>query len=774
MVARAQAVAAELDALGRSRSAQLATEATAVADFLRWLVDGAFVFLGYREYGLTTLGPAAMVQLRAGSGLGLLRREERSAFRDARRTDELPAWMRARLSPGRLLTVAKTIAEAPVHRRAHMDDIGVKQLDREGHVMGERRFVGLFTSKAHAEEAAEVPMLRRLLRQILAAERVVPGSHDHKAIVAVFHALPNASAPGAVPPPAEDELREAVAAIVRGWEERLRAALLERHGEEEGERLARRYAHAFSRAYRAAVAVERAADDVVLLDAAARDGVHIVIANQAETTTALRFYLVREPLVLSEFMPVLENLGLRVLAEDQESVTPAGAPRQSVQTFFVQDRAGRRLDPEVVGPRLTGALLALGAGRAESDALNRLVIEAGLDWRAVACLRSYCGDAVQVGLATRGAAIASLADPPQPARLLFARFAARFRPDAATEDPAALRRRFVESLDGVQALRDDLLLRALGDVVEATVRTNFYAPGPERDHIAIKIRAADLAHLPPPRPLYEIYVHAPTMEGIHLRAGLVARGGIRLSDRPEDFRTEILGLMKTQTVKNALIVPTGAKGGFVVKGKTPVVEAYTTLVRGLLDLTDNLVAGRVVHPRGLVIHDEEDPYLVVAADKGTAALSDVANLLAAEYGFWLGDAFASGGTHGYDHKALGITARGVWESVRTHFRELAVDADTAPLTVAGIGDMSGDVFGNGMLRSPHVLLRAAFDHRHVFLDPDPDPVASFAERQRCCRAALGWDGYDPAVLSAGGAGGSRTPQRGRLAPGAQRVPRPAT
>ncbi|HYY05230.1 MAG TPA: hypothetical protein VE997_01535, partial [Candidatus Limnocylindria bacterium] len=445
MVARAQAVAAELDGLGRSRSPQLATEATAVADVLRWLVDGAFVFLGYREYGLTTLGPATMLQLRAGSGLGLLRREERSAFREARRLDELPAWVRARLSPGRLLTVAKTLAEAPVHRRAHMDDLGVKQLDRDGRVVGERRFVGLFTSKAHSEEAAEVPLLRRTLRQILAAERVVPGSHDHKAIVAVFNALPKeelfastpaelraelatilagaetddvvvtvgprgdgqrlvvlvgmprerfsgearerirerlaarlggalldehlvlgdgerpilhfAFTPGAEPPPAEDELREAVAAVVRGWEERLRTVLLERHGEEEGGRLAARYARAFSGAYRAAVGVERAADDVVLLDAAAREGVRIVVRNESATITALRFYLARDPLVLSEFMPVLENLGLRVLAEDQEVVTSAGAPRQSVQTFFVQDRAGHRLDPGSAGPRLTAALL---------------------------------------------------------------------------------------------------------------------------------------------------------------------------------------------------------------------------------------------------------------------------------------------------------------------------------------------------------------------------------------------------------------------------------
>src|SRR6266849_6426990 len=257
------------------------------------------------------------------------------------------------------------------------------------------------------------------------------------------------------------------------------------------------------------------------------------------------------------------------------------------------------------------------------------------------------------------------------------------------------------------------------------------------------------------------------MEGIHLRAGKVARGGIRLSDRPEDFRTEILGLMKTQTVKNALIVPTGAKGGFVVKRKTPVVEAYKTLVRGLLDLTDNLVAGRVAHPCGLVIHDEEDPYLVVAADKGTAAFSDVANAVAAEYGFWLGDAFASGGAHGYDHKALGITARGAWECVRTHFRELAVDADTAPLTVAGIGDMGGDVFGNGLLRSPHLGLRAAFNHLHVFLDPSPDAARSFAERERLFRAGLGWDAYDPTALSPGGAVLPRAAKRVTVSPEAQ-------
>src|SRR5205814_5450201 len=282
-------------------------------------------------------------------------------------------------------------------------------------------------------------------------------------------------------------------------------------------------------------------------------------------------------------------------------------------------------------------------------------------------------------------------------------------------------------------------------------RTNFFARGPADDYVALKLHAAELAALPRPRPLYEIYVHAATMEGIHLRAGKVARGGIRFSDRPEDFRTEILGLMKTQTVKNALIVPTGAKGGFVVKGKTPVVEAYQTLVRGLLDLTDNLVGGRVVHPRGLVIHDEEDPYLVVAADKGTATFSDIANAVAAEYGFWLGDALASGGPAGYDHKKMAITARGAWESVKRHFRELGVNTQASDFSVAGIGDMSGDVFGNGMLLSRHIRLVAAFDHRHIFLDPDPDPESSFAERERLFRLPRSsWADYDASLISAGG------------------------
>jgi len=862
MVARAQAVAGELEALARGGAGPIAAEATAVADFLRWLVDGAFVFLGVREYGLVD----GILRLRAGGGLGILRRDERSAFRAGRRLDELPEWVRARLVGARLLTVAKTLAEAPVHRRAAMDDVLVKQLDADGRVIGARRFLGLFTGKAYAEEAAEIPLLRRVLRQILAAEHVVPGSHDHKAIVAVFNALPKSAlfagsaeelrgqiqtilaaaraedvavsvhggpetqratvlvvmprerfsdearaairdaiasrvegrlleervvfvegdrallhlafAAGVAPPPPVDQLSAAVAAVVRTWEEAVSDALVARRGAE-GARLAARWVPTFPPAYRAETTVERAVADIELLDAVVRDGTpRIVLRDDARmpARTELRFYLAGAPLVLSEFMPVLEDLGLRALAEDQVVATPAGGPSCAVQSFFVQDRRGQPLAADAVGARLVDALLAVHGRRIRSDVLNRLVVEAGLDWRAVDCLRAYRGYAVHAGLAARPVALAALAGHPESARLLYECFAARFRPDGAGADADALARRFVESLEAVQSLRDDVFLRALFDVVRATVRTNAFAPGAPRPYVALKIRSADLTQLPPPRPLYEVYVHAATMEGIHLRAGKIARGGIRWSDRPEDFRTEILGLMKTQIVKNAIIVPTGAKGGFVVHGDTPVVDAYRTLVRGLLDLTDNVVAGRVVHPRGLVVHDEEDPYLVVAADKGTAAFSDVANAIAAEYGYWLGDAFASGGSHGYDHKALGITARGAWECVRTHFRELGVDADTAPLTVAGIGDPSGDVFGNGMLRSRNLRLRAAFNHVHVFLDPDPDPARAYAERARLLRAGRGWDAYDPLALSRGGAVLPRAAKRIVLSPEAQAMlglPEPA-
>ena len=379
--------------------------------------------------------------------------------------------------------------------------------------------------------------------------------------------------------------------------------------------------------------------------------------------------------------------------------------------------------------------LGVWAGTVENDGLNRLVLHAGLEVRDVVIVRALCQYLRQAGVRFTDAYLAdTLHDNAEAVRLLVARFHARLDPTRARDD--ALEGRHLEerldedlarTIDAVASLDADRILRALWQLVRATMRTNAYLG---EAHLACKFDPTALDFLPKPHPQHEIWVASPSVEGVHLRAGDIARGGIRWSDRREDFRTEVLGLMKAQTVKNAVIVPTGAKGGFYVK-RGESKAAYQTFIRGLLELTDNRIAeagtaegtvGAVVPPPDVVRRDGDDSYLVVAADKGTGAFSDVANSLAAEYGYWLGDAFASGGSAGFDHKEMGITSRGAWLSVKTHFRALDVDADTARLTVVGIGDMSGDVFGNGLLRSPHVQLVAAFDHRHVFVDPDPDPA----------------------------------------------------
>jgi glutamate dehydrogenase len=411
--------------------------------------------------------------------------------------------------------------------------------------------------------------------------------------------------------------------------------------------------------------------------------------------------------------------------------------------------------------RLADALRALSEGRSTDGAINALVLTAGLTWREVEVLRGLRNHLQQIrphyNLDTVNSVVLSNA---RVAKALYRAFEAKFDP-AIAERQAAMRRAQEEldqALDAVRNLMDDEVLRALANLISASVRTNFFQR-PERPVIAIKVASAKVEGMPSPKPLYEIYVHARKLEGIHLRGGKVARGGIRWSDRHDDFRTEILGLMKTQMVKNAIIVPVGAKGGFVLKGELPprpaldayLVDRYREFISGLLDVTDNIVDGRVVHPPEVVLHDEDDPYLVVAADKGTAHLSDTANAASKHYGFWLGDAFASGGSVGYDHKKVGITARGAWECIKHHFQNLGVDVDIEPFTAVGIGDMSGDVFGNGMLLSRSIRLIAAFNHQHVFLDPAPDAEKSFAERERLFHLPRsGWRDYQPSLISKGG------------------------
>ncbi|HZX88353.1 MAG TPA: NAD-glutamate dehydrogenase domain-containing protein, partial [Reyranella sp.] len=480
----------------------------------------------------------------------------------------------------------------------------------------------------------------------------------------------------------------------------------------------------------------------------------------------LRLFHPKAPLALSDILPLAENLGLRVLSE-APFLLKSGDQAVALQVLSVETADKSPVDLAQAGPRFAEALDKVWARALESDGLNRLVLGAGLAWREVAILRTYAKYLRQAGIAfSQDYMERVLSSYPAIARLAVDLFLARFDPvlgeaasDARKQKLDALEAEITGALEGVATLDEDRILRRFLNAVRCTLRTNYWQAG--KDWIAIKIDSRAIDELPAPRPLVEIFVYSPRMEGIHLRGGRVARGGIRWSDRREDFRTEILGLMKTQMVKNAVIVPVGSKGGFYVK-RPPVggtreqvqaegIACYQTLIRGLLDITDNYVGDGIRPPADVVRHDPDDPYLVVAADKGTATFSDIANALAQEYGFWLDDAFASGGSAGYDHKKMGITARGAWESVKRHFRELGQDIQTTPFTVTGVGDMSGDVFGNGMLLSRHIKLVAAFDHRHIFIDPAPNPATSWDERKRLFDLPRSsWMDYDKSLLSAGG------------------------
>jgi len=596
-------------------------------------------------------------------------------------------------------------------------------------------------------------------------------------------------------PPSAAQLRAIeteVSQLARTWQDRLREELIERFGERRGQALAQRWAGAFSLHYKASTTVARAAGDIERIESLLEGGQNfsVELARQgggdgaAAPASELRMFEVGESLRLSDIMPMLSNFGITVISEEADELridSGGTAVRAFVQSFRVQDAHGAALESISGAAMLPEALTAVRSGQTEDGPLNALVLDAGLGWREIALLRTYVAAAFQMRLAPALPALRRvLLVNPKLARMLVEMFRLRMDPAGAVSGDAryaGLRTAYLEALGAVDNIADDRLARALLGMVEATVRTNYFRT-PPAPYITLKFESAGIPNLPDTPPLYEIHIDSPTMQGCHLRAGRVARGGIRYSDRPEDFRTEILDLMKTQTVKNAIIVPTGAKGGFIVKPRLgratthdDVVDAYTTLIRAMLELTDNVVGNQIVHPAGVKVLDEDGPYLVVAADKGTAAFSDLANAIAAEHNFWLGDAFASGGRYGYDHKALGITARGVWESVRWHLREMGIDlARSAPITLVGIGDMSGDVFGNGLLQSDNLKLIAAFDNRHIFIDPDPDPKKSFAERKRLFELPTSqWSDYNPALISPGGGVFRRGAKSIALSPQARRA-----
>lgn len=562
----------------------------------------------------------------------------------------------------------------------------------------------------------------------------------------------------------EAVLEAAICQAARSFQERLADALAAERGEAAAAAALARWRDAFPAAYReSATGAEGAADLALAEQALARGRPAAALARPPGQAGALVLRLANPggPLPLADALPLFESLDLRAVEEVPHRLTPEDAPPVVLHAFTLIPGAAAA-EPRF--PALLEALAALLDGRAEADGFNRLVLRAGLTWRECWLLRAMFRWLKQVGFGFAQPSVeAALAARPEAARLLVELFHARLDPGfagdrAATE--AALEARWGALLDAIESPDEERILSRLRTLLDAVLRTNFHQG--HEDRLTLKIDSAAAGEMPPPRPWREIFVHSPRMEGVHLRAGPVARGGIRWSDRREDYRAEVLGLMKAQRVKNVIIVPTGAKGGFILKRATPSgdraalqaegIACYSLLVRGMLDITDNLAAdGSILPPARVVRRDAEDPYLVVAADKGTATFSDLANGLSAEYGFWLGDAFASGGSAGYDHKGMGITARGAWVMVARHFAELAHDIFTQDFTCAGVGDMSGDVFGNGLLISRRTRLVAAFDHRHVFIDPDPDPEAAHAERARLfAKPGSSWADYDPARISAGG------------------------
>ncbi len=832
--------------------------------FLDWISADNFTFLGMREYRFSA-GESAADQV-GGTGLGILRDPAVMVLRRGRDLVATTPEIRAFLNKPQALIITKANVKSRVHRRVHLDYVGVKLFTADGRLDGELRIVGLLTSSAYTGTAASVPYLRLKVGQVAKMAGFDQASYSGRSLMNVLDSYPrdelfqinvetlhrfsldilqlterpriralaridefdrfvsvlvyipkdrydtsvrrrvgeflarafagrvSAAYPtypegplsrthfiigrdeGATPRVDRATLEAGIAAIVRTWSDGLKNALEAAKGSVRARQFADRYAEAFSAAYRENFTASEAIEDIEILETLSDGKQRAVDFYRREGDPAsrvnLKVFTRAHPMPLSERVPMLENMGFTVVNERTYRIVPEGAAEAA--RVWLHDMALERnsrgdIDIAAAEPAIEAALMAQFRGATESDRFDALVLEAGLAWREAALLRALARYLQQAGVPYAQSYLAgTLARHKDIAATLSRMFSNRFDPrlDAAHRTGTALE--LATRLDGqladVTSLDDDRILRRFANLITSAIRTNFFqigADGQARPVISFKFDSAKVDGLPAPRPLYEIFVYSPRVEGVHLRFGKVARGGLRWSDRPQDFRTEVLGLVKAQQVKNAVIVPVGAKGGFVPKQLPPAsdraawfaegTESYRIFVRTLLELTDNLDGERIVAPANTVRHDGDDPYLVVAADKGTATFSDTANALSAEKGHWLGDAFASGGSQGYDHKKMGITARGAWEAVKRHFREIDHDIQAKPFTVAGVGDMSGDVFGNGMLLSKAISLVAAFDHRDIFLDPAPDITAAFMERERLfALPRSSWQDYDAALISEGG------------------------
>jgi glutamate dehydrogenase len=867
MHARALEIIEELDKVPPPLPPEEIAEGQAL---LQWLADTHFTFLGYREYRLEEGDQPGEVYLRAvaGTGYGILRSDQDMSPSFGR----LPPLVRDKAREKTLLVLAKANSKSTVHRPTYLDYVGIKTFDENGEVVGERRFLGLFSSAAYTESLTRIPVIRLKAQQVIDRSGFAPQSHTGKALMdvletyprdelfqtpidelvpiaeAILHTrerrqlrlfvrrdtygrylsclvyLPRDRYTTAVreriagilkrqlkgesleytarvsesllarlhfvirPKPGEvigdinqADLERRLAEAARSWRDDFVAAAHAEYGEEEGALLARRYADSFPEAYKEDYPPRTGAVDLGRLEAISAEGgldlsLYQLIDSRPEEAR-LKIFRVGAPVSLSEVLPILSSMGVEVV--DERPYGLVGLDREShIYDFGL--RYGREL-PSGSRELFQGAVNAVWEGDNEVDGFNALVLAAGLTWRQATLLRAYAKYMRQGGTPFAQDYIeGALTQNVDITRALVALFEARFDPgrngnlaadnESRTAKTADIEARIGRALDDVASLDHDRILRSYLLAVKATLRTNYFqvdAAGNSKSYISLKLEPTAIPDLPEPRPKFEIFVYSPRVEGVHLRFGAVARGGLRWSDRRDDFRTEILGLVKAQMVKNTVIVPVGAKGGFFCKQLPDPADreawlaegiaCYKTFVSGLLDITDNLQGDETIPPDRVVRHDGDDSYLVVAADKGTATFSDIANGVAKDYGFWLGDAFASGGSVGYDHKVMGITARGAWESVRRHFREMGVDCQGEDFTCVGVGDMSGDVFGNGMLLSEHIRLVAAFDHRDIFLDPDPVADTSYAERKRLFDLPRSsWQDYDRSVISEGGGVFSRS------------------
>lgn len=850
-------------------------EKAEIKSFLEWLVGNHFTFLGYEEFVVRDEADGGHIVYDQNSFLGLTKLLRTGlTYDDLRIEDYAVNYLREPT----LLSFAKAAHPSRVHRPAYPDYVSIREIDADGNVIKECRFMGLYTSSVYGESVRVIPYIRRKVEEIERRSGFQAKAHLGKELAQVVEVLPRddlfqtpvdelfSTVMSIVQIQERNKIRvflrkdpygrfcyclayvprdiystevrqkiqqvlmdrlkasdcefwtffsESVLARVqlilrvdpknrldidpvllekevvqacRSWQDDYASLVVESFGEAHGTNVLADFPKGFPAGYRERFAAHSAVVDMQHLLSLNEKNPLVMsfyqplgqVSGQRELHCKL--YHADTPLALSDVLPILENLGLRVLGE-----FPYRLRHNNGREFWIHDFAftaaeGLELDIQQLNDTLQDAFVHIVRGDAENDAFNRLVLTAGLPWRDVALLRAYARYMKQIRLGFDLGYIAStLNNHTDIARELTRLFKTRFylaRKLSSDDLEQRLEHAILNALDDVQVLNEDRILRRYLDLIKATLRTNFYqtdANGQNKSYFSFKFNPHQIPELPKPVPKFEIFVYSPRVEGVHLRFGNVARGGLRWSDREEDYRTEVLGLVKAQQVKNSVIVPVGAKGGFLPR-RLPLggsrdeiaaegIACYRIFISGLLDITDNLKDGALVPPTNVVRHDDDDPYLVVAADKGTATFSDIANGIAIDYGFWLGDAFASGGSAGYDHKKMGITAKGAWVGVQRHFRERGINVQEDSITVVGVGDMAGDVFGNGLLMSDKLQLVAAFNHLHIFIDPNPEPANSFAERQRLFdlpRSA--WSDYDTSIMSEGGGIFSRSAKSIAISP----------